>query len=132
MSSAARRFRRNFDKLNPMWDNVDRRKNPVFVSFVQECMNDLLQTRGYVSLNDVLRFLGFPSDIVGDSVGWLRDPKPGEGDGRIYFGVWDRGFAHGKDWIQGNVDVLPISFNVDKADEPLPVRVRRLKEKGKL
>jgi hypothetical protein len=132
MSSAARQYRRNFDKLNPLWNRTDRRRNPIFVSFVQEHLNDVLQARGWVTLNDALRELGFPQDIVGDSVGWVRNPKPDEGDGRIYFGVWDQGFARGKDWIQGNVDVLPISFNVDRADEPLPVRVRRLREEGKL
>lgn len=132
MSFAVGRYRRNFDKLNPLWNNTDRRQNPIFVTFVQQHLNDVLQVRGWVSLNDALRELGFPQDIVGDSIGWLRDPEPGEGDGRIYFGVWDQGFARGKDWIQGKVDVLPLSFNVDRIDESLPVRVRKLREEGKI
>jgi hypothetical protein len=99
---------------------------------VQEDLNDLLRVRGYVTLNEALRLLGFERDRWGDQIGWLRDPAPGEGDGYVYFGVWDQGFTHGKDWIHGKLDVMTISFNVDKTKDPLSYRVRKLREEGKI
>lgn len=116
--------RRLFDKSNPLWDNYDRRKNPIFVAGVQIQLNELLQDRGYVTLNDALRLLGFEREFWGDAVGWVKDPDPGQGDGRIYFGVWDQGVVHGKDWIAGKLDVMTLSFNIDRTPESMPRRVR--------
>lgn len=132
MKSFAERHYRWFDKFNPHWDNINRKQNPIFVAMVQQDLNDLLRVRGYVTLNEALKLLGFERTRWGDQIGWLREPVSGEGDGYVYLGVWDEGFAHGKDWIQGKLDVMGISFNVDKTKEPLTYRVRKLREEGKL
>lgn len=116
---------RVFDKYNVLWDNYNRKTNPIFVSKVQERMNVLLQDRGYVTLNEALRALGFERDPWGDRVGWVKDPDPYQGDGRIYFGVWDLGMAHGKDWIAGRLDRMVISFNIDRTPESLPRWISR-------
>jgi hypothetical protein len=79
-----------------------------------------------------LELLGFERTIEGGMNGWVRTPDPGEGDGYIYFGVWDRGIAHGKDWIAGKLDVMTLSFNVDKTRISLPRRVRKLRREGKI
>lgn len=116
---------RVFDKYNVLWDNYNRKNNPTFVFKIQEQMNALLQDREYVTLNEALRALGFERDPWGDRVGWVKDPDPYQGDGRIYFGIWDRGMAHGKDWIAGRLDRMVISFNIDRTPESLPRRIRR-------
>lgn len=133
MSRLAKKPYRWFDKSNPLWDNYNRKQNPIFVARVQEQMNDLLQSRGYVTLNEALRSLGFKRDRWGDMVGWVSDPDPEQGDGYIYFGVWDQGMAHGKDWIAGRLDAMTISFNIDRTPESLPRWVRRnLRAEGKI
>jgi hypothetical protein len=99
---------------------------------VQQQLNDLLKIRGYVLLNDALRMLGFPVTVEGGMIGWLRDSDPSEGDGYIHFGVWDEGLVRGKDWIQGNVEVLPIRFNVDRSPYSLTSRVKKLRAEGRL
>lgn len=118
-----------FDKFNPLWNNVDRRQNPMFVDLVQRNLNSLLQTRGYVTLNDALELLGFERTVEGGMCGWVKDPSPEQGDGYIDFGVWDQGFAHGKDWLQGRLDVMTLYFNVDRTPESMPRRIRRKMEK---
>lgn len=129
MSIASRRYQRVFDELNPLWSS-DLRRNPVFVSEVQERLNETLRTRGYVTLNEALKSLGFKRTRWGDMLGWLRDSAPDEGDGRIYFGTWNEGIAAGKDWTLGKLDSKTISFNIDNSQHPLTYRVRKLREKG--
>jgi hypothetical protein len=121
-----------FDKTNPYWNNQDRRQNPIFVSRVQEHLNALLRARGYVPLNEALELLGFERTIVGGMNGWVQNPGPEEGDGYIYFGVWDRGMAYGKDWISGKLDVMTLTFNVDRSEISLPRRVKKLRMEGKI
>ena len=106
-----------FDKFNPHWNNYDRRKNAIFVGTVLGQLNDLLQERGYVFLDDALDRLGFgiPETFEGQYLGWLRDPKPGEGDGFISFGIWDNGFREGMDWLDGKSDLMVFRFNVDSS-----------------
>lgn len=125
------RYVRYFDNTNVLW-NEDLKQNPIFVTFVQMRLNDLLRVRGYVMLNDAFDLLGFERTIRGGQAGWLRDPENGEGDGYIHFGVWDKGLVRGKEWLSGELDVLPLRFNVDRTTESLARRVRRLKEKGKI
>lgn len=102
----------------------------MFVQNVEETANHILQTRGYISLNEVFKLLGFEKDRWGDMVGWVRDSE--DGDGYIEFGVWAHGFAEGRDWIRGKVGFKALYFNVDRADHPLPYRIRKMKEEGKL
>lgn len=128
--SRASRHTRVFDNLNHRWDDRDRRNNAMFVQMIQDMANDILRSRGYISLNEVLSLLGFELDRWGDMVGWVRDSE--DGDGYVDFGVWAHGFAEGRDWIRGKVGFKALYFNVDRSDDPLPYRIRKLKEKGKL
>lgn len=119
-----------FDKFNPHWNNSDRRQNAIFISMVQMHLNDLLKTRGYVTMNEALELLGFERTVAGGMNGWIRDSA--EGDGYVYFGAWDQGFAHGKDWIHGKLDVMTISFNVDRVKVSMPRRIKKFREEGKI
>lgn len=97
---------------------------------IQMQLNDLLRVRGYVSLNEALELLGFERTVAGGMNGWIRDSR--EGDGYIYFGVWDQGLVHGKDWIRGDLDVMTISFNVDRSPVSFPRRVKKYLKEGKV
>ncbi|QEQ93833.1 hypothetical protein SEA_FIDGETORCA_54 [Streptomyces phage FidgetOrca] len=130
MKSRASRHRRVFDRTNPNWNSKDRWMNAVFVQDAQEKANHILRTRGHVSLNEVLTLLGFEKDRWGEMIGWIRGSE--EGDGYIDFGVWAHGFAEGRDWTRGKVDFKALYFNVDRSDDPLTYRIRKLKEEGKL
>lgn len=129
--SHTQRYVRYFDNTNVLW-NEDLKQNVLFATFAQMALNDLLQARGYVMLNDAFDHFRFERTIRGGQAGWLRDPENGEGDGYIHFGVWDKGLVRGKEWISGELDVLPLRFNVDRTTESLARRVRRLREKGKI
>ncbi|QAY17173.1 hypothetical protein SEA_MADAMATO_55 [Streptomyces phage Madamato] len=128
--SRASRHTRVFDKLNPNWNDRERWRNAMFVQGAEDAANHILQTRGYISLNEALKLLGFEKDRFGDMVGWVRDSE--DGVGYIEFGVWANGFPEGRDWIRGKVAFKALYFNVDRSDTPLPTRIRKMKEEGKL
>lgn len=128
----ASRPTRWFDKHNPFWNEEDRKQNARFVHYVQSHLNDLLRARGYVSLNEALELLGFERTVRGGQQGWVRDPEPDEGDGYIDFGVWAEGFARGKEWLNGDLDVMTLYFNVDRVTISMPRRIRKLKAEGKI
>lgn len=127
----ASQYRRVFDKFNPFW-NPDLKHNAMHVHYVQSRLNAQLRVRGYVSLNDALELLGFERTIRGGQAGWIRDVDPDEGDGYIQFGVWAEGFARGKAWLNGELDVMTLYFNVDRVTVSMPRRIRKLKEEGKI
>lgn len=118
---------RLFDKFNPYWDNSDRKKNAIFVGLVLGRLNDQLREHGFVTLNQALKALGFKTIQEGDYEGWVFEPDPKYGDGYITFGVWDDGFAAGMDWLNGDVDILKVRFNVDRV--PLPISLQKKKER---
>lgn len=120
---------RLFDKFNPYWDLGDRKKNAIFVGLVLGRLNDQLRENGFVTLNQALRSLGYPATETneGDCEGWVFEPDPEYGDGYISFGIWDNGFAAGMDWLNGKVDVIKLSFNVDRV--PLPISLQKKKER---
>lgn len=123
---------RLFDKTSFRWDNYDRKQNPLYLNMVQRAMNELLLIRGYVSLNEVLHFIGLEPSIRGGQAGWIRDVDPTEGDGYIDFGIWAEGFARGKDWLHGDLDVIMLYFNVDRVAISMPRRIKKLREEGRL
>lgn len=125
-----RRPRKVFDKLNPNWDNIAKKNNAIFVSLVSLRLDNLLKSRGYVTLNEAYFLLGFERTIDGGRFGWIRDADPSVGDGRIDFGIWSEGVTHGMDIIHGRVDFFTLRFNVDRTTEPMPKRIRRLREEG--
>jgi hypothetical protein len=76
---------------------------------VQQFMNDLLRTRGHVTLNDVRDALGFDRVPEGQLVGWVKNSKTG--DGVVDFGLSKTHegmlFVSGDErscWIDPNVD----------------------------
>lgn len=117
-----------FDKFNPHWENYYRRKNALFVQSVQMHVNNLLRVRGYVILNDIYDLLGYERTVSGGALGWIRGSE--DGDSYIDFGIWYEGFDKGRAWTRGEIDVMVLRFNVDRTNEPMPSRIKRLKEEG--
>lgn len=121
-----------FDRLNPYWDNYDRKKNAVFVGLVLGRLNDQLRENGFVTLNQARKALGFAETETGegDYEGWVFEPDPKYGDGYISFGVWDSGFRDGMDWIDGKFDVIKFRFNVDRVPLPISIQMKKDREKS--
>lgn len=97
-----------------------------FLKHQQNFMNDLLNARGHVFLNEVYDALGFNRTTEGAIVGWVR----GHGDSHIDFGIhqidsdepsplkcsdWDDKTVGEQriDFINGNRDNVLLDFNVD-------------------
>ena len=78
-------YARFFDELSSSW-NPEPEYNNLFLRCQQNYVNDLLNARGHVFLNEVYDRLGIPRSKAGAVVGWTLH---GEGDGYIDFGIFD-------------------------------------------
>lgn len=88
-----------FDDRSSSFSKDAPGSNVVFLHAQQGYANDLLQTRGHVFLNEVLRSLGLPHTQAGSVVGWLK----GHGDDFVSFNL---------ESLQGTNPIL-LDFNVD-------------------
>lgn len=99
-----------FDPSNPNW-NPTPEYNLFFLRAQQNYMNDLLQKRGFVMLNDVYDALGMDRTKAGTIVGWKLN---GKGDDFIDFGLaQDDAMGRLHDFMTGREDCLLLDFNVD-------------------
>jgi len=94
------------------WSDIPL-QNQFFLQTRQSELNDLLRYQGHLFLNQAYDILGFEPTIAGQEVGWLKNPKEGEGDGYVSLGVWDNGTYRGIEWLNGNADSILLDFNVD-------------------
>lgn len=105
-------YARVFDESSQQWDK-SHEYNRNFLVQSQNQFNNLLQTRGYVFLNEVYDQLGFPATPAGQVVGWLSSDHPDEGDGFIDFGIYDIYSESARDFINGYENRILLDFNVD-------------------
>ena len=103
-------YTRIFGPDNPVWQgNEDY--NLYFLESQQVYFNQLLASRGHVTLNEVLGKLGYDHTTAGFVTGWLWK---GEGDGFIDFGIYDylkEPMALSHEYPEKGV--LLLDFNVD-------------------
>jgi hypothetical protein len=101
-----------FDETCEGWTR-DAEANKRFLIAQQNYLNQKLQTRGYVLLNEVYEALGFQKTKAGHVVGWVYDEEHPNGDNFIDFFMFDlydenkRAFANGYEksiWLDFNVD----------------------------
>lgn len=73
----------------------------------QQYANDVLTTRGYLSLNEVLERLGLKTSKMGQIVGWAYDYDNPSGDNFVDFGVKELDV----DTINGTEKKIVLDFN---------------------
>ena len=100
-----------FDQTNVNWTR-DPQSNYLFLKGVQSHMNDVLQIRGHVFVNDVYDALRIPRTREGQVSGWTYEDN-GHGDGYI-----DLGFMTGDDpqtvaFRNGVENLVQLNFNID-------------------
>lgn len=107
-------FAKWFDPENANYSPIPE-NSLYFLKMQQIRLNQKLQARGHVFLNEAYDMLGFDRTPEGQIVGWKKDASDtGRGDGFIDFGIWDDtsvdetiGFVHGLH------DGILVDFNVD-------------------
>lgn len=87
--------------------------NKTFLIQQQRYANDLLQSRGYVFLNEVYEMLGVPRTKTGQIVGWVYDEDCPNGDNYIDFGIFDTHREKTRDFLNGYERTIILDFNVD-------------------
>lgn len=84
--------------------------NRIFLQAQQSYFNGMLQSQGYVFLNEVYKALGLPETRAGQVVGW----QLGRGDNFVDFGIFDNvANPNVKDFVNGNEYSILLDFNVD-------------------
>lgn len=105
-------YARLFGPDNPNW-NPTPETNMFFLRGHQNWLNDKLDARGYVTLNEAYDALGMERSKAGHVVGWLSKEHGGV-DGYIDFGIWDSdNMLKFHDFMTGREDSILIDFNVD-------------------
>ena len=106
-------YARCFDELSTSWVDMDAGGeiyNPIFLRTTQAYMNDLLRSRGHVTLNDVYDALGMPRTKEGFVVGWVLGSG---GDDYIDFGVFEGDTDTAIRFVRGEAPGIWLDFNVD-------------------
>lgn len=109
-------YSRFFDESNPMF-RTDRHLNKAFLIAQQNYLNDQLNIRGHVFLNEAYERLGFDHTREGAIVGWvLKDPdqmkKEGR-DGYIDLGIFDVENDPAREFVNLTNPSILIDPNVD-------------------
>lgn len=105
-------YARIFDETNEMWSNIPG-QNQFFLTNQQNWLNDRLDARGYVFLNDVYKCLGIPVTPAGQVVGWLASNHEDSKDGQIDFGLFEIEKQAKRDFVNGFEKAVILDFNVD-------------------
>jgi Family of unknown function (DUF6353) len=98
-----------FDQLCSSWSK-DPEYNYMFLRCKQNWLNDLLQMRGHVFLNDVYDELGIDRTSAGSVVGWIISK---DGDNYIDFGIFNGNSPGARDFVNGREGAILLDFNVD-------------------
>jgi uncharacterized MnhB-related membrane protein len=106
-------YKHLYDELNKNWQR-ERNYNLMYLSAQQVHFQNLLDTRGYVFLNEVLKALGMKQTEAGQQVGWLKNyvDQNGKkkGDGFIDFGIFNDEQA-GENFVRGDEKSIWLVFN---------------------
>lgn len=95
-----------FDEYSEKWQK-DPELNRIYLECQQAYVNQLLQVRGHVFLNEVYDLLGIERSTPGQIVGWVVSE---EGDNYIDFGMYE---AHNSAFMNGWERSIILDFNVD-------------------
>ena len=101
-------YARFFDESCSQWSKTPE-YNLTFLKCQQNWVNDQLQARGHVFLNEIYDLLGVPRTQAGSVVGWVKD----HGDNYIDFGIFDGKTKEARDFVNGHERSILLDFNVD-------------------
>ena len=102
-------YARCFDESNWHWDK-DPQQNLIFLNHAQSYLNNILQARGHLFLNEVYRELGFEETKAGAIVGWLVAKG---NDNYVDFGIYNVRNDRANDFVNGYERSVWLDFNVD-------------------
>lgn len=99
-----------FDEFNQNWSSTNPEYNVAFLRFAQKSLNDQLDSKGHVFLNEAYDQLGLPRTKAGCVVGWLK----GKGDDYIDFGIFtNERNEEFLDFVTGRERSILLDFNVN-------------------
>lgn len=101
-----------FDESNPYWE-PESGTNKTWLVIKQQHLNDMLNIRGHLFLNDVHRALGFPDTRAGQTVGWISEENGSTGDGYVDLGIFELNSDVKRDFINGHERNIWLNPNVD-------------------
>lgn len=104
-------YARFYDSSVAGWDK-NPELNMMQLKSYQNYANDLLDSQGFLFLNDVYDMIGFDPSIAGQSVGWIKDKNNPYGDGYIDFGIFEARNANRR-FVNGLEPVILLDFNID-------------------
>lgn len=107
-------FARCFDDGNRGWQK-DPHATKFFLLQQQNYANEKLQSKGYLSLNEVYEMLDIPVCEYGATIGWVYDPKgkiPSVSN-FVDFGIFDSNKKQCVDFVNGTEHSIWLDFNVD-------------------
>jgi hypothetical protein len=106
-------YGRFFDESSTSWSR-EPGYNQIFLRCQQQYMNDLLNARGHVFLNEVFDALGLSRTSAGAVVGWVKpDSCQEDGDGYVDFGIFRGDVFMAQEFVNGNERSILLDFNVD-------------------
>lgn len=105
-------YARFFDSSCKAWEEVPE-YNLTFLTAQQRYANDLLRSKGFLTLNTVYEMLGFEPTRAGMVVGWVYDEKNPVGDNYVDFGIFNINREKNRDFVNGYEPVILLDFNVD-------------------
>lgn len=103
---------RMFDENNKNWQRGNKELNFLWLKNIQNWANDRLNARGYLYLNEVYEWLGYPPVPAGQVVGWLHKDFD-NGDGYVDFGWENPVNEQTKKFLDGEAHGILLDFNVD-------------------
>ena len=104
-------YARVYHEGNVGWSK-DPEFNLMFLKSQQEYCTKILQTRGYLYLNEVYELLGFPKTAAGQTIGWIYDEKFPMGDNFVDFGIYNIDRERNCAFINGEERNILLEFNV--------------------
>lgn len=105
-------FARFYDDGCTGWTK-DPELNLAFLKKQQCWANNLLKSRGWLTLNEVYDMLGITRTAAGMVVGWIYDEKHPVGDNFVDFGIYDINNEANRRFVNGLERTILLDFNVD-------------------
>lgn len=104
-------YARFFDESCAGWSKSPEH-NLAFVKQQQNWANELLQSRGYLFLNEVYDMLGIDRTQAGQIMGWVYDENDKYSDNFVDFGIYNIDSERARAFVNGHERNILLDFNV--------------------